>query len=125
MRKQIAIVFTLACLAGCITEPYVKEMNREVKQGDCEGAIKTVTRSGQLPAKKSFLVSGIYLSCQKDQAKAIEWATLGARYGSLASRNYLTSVGSPLPPSDLTSFNNYSTDADALFYNLGYAIGTR
>ena len=119
-----AVLTITISLAACGTPAYVAQTDQYVRQGNCDAALQTVENSGETPGRKSYMIAGVYANCQRNQAKAIEWATLSARYDIQAARDYLARVGAPIPSPDLAPNNDNSAASDALFYNLGYALGT-
>lgn len=120
MLKVLGCIL-LIFATGCGTPAYVDQASYYAKQGDCQSALRTIEGSGEWAGRRHYMVAGIYANCYRNQAQAVQWATLSARYDVQAARDYLARVGAPIPRPDLYQNGREFTAADgALAFTTGF-----
>lgn len=126
MKNALAVV-GIVLLAGCASAPSYRQQSAQLAdQGDCAGARAAIERSGDSPGNKAYGIAGMYELCDRDRAKAVYYATISARYGVQAARDFLVRTGYRVPTADLASREpDYPTGLEAFNQGLSEAQANR
>ena len=93
-----------AMLTGCADLSYVDRAQQYSAAGNCRAAFAEVTANERDPGNRALINGVIYVDCVHDNATAIKYFTLAARYGRPVGE-YLIRLGAPMPAADLVGSN--------------------
>ena len=105
--KKLGVLLLILAMSGCAApSAHFTRAGAYMESGNCDAAIQVISSSvEERPGARAFYLGGIYHDCKHDNATAIRYMTLAARYGIASAQEALVSVGAPVPPADLARSN--------------------
>ena len=115
----LPIITLLGILSGCGTTGDASSLQHAqlyMKTGNCQAAIDEIIANSGNPGQRATNLGSVYHGCVHDDKKAIQYFTLGARYGFPPAPENLIRLGAPVPTADLArqSVANDASSLDAL-----------